>query len=262
MNKNKFDIRNLVQQTAFLATILLIWEGACRFFAVPDIVLPTPSAILISLADMLQTREFYGHMGITVAEILMGFVLGAVGGIGLGMVIGLWPTMYRLLYPYIIAFETMPKVAIAPIIVIWAGYGMTSKVIVTALIAFFPLLVNTVTGLRSAPRDHIDMLVASTASRWQVFHMVQVKHALPQIFTGLDIAIVLSVIGAIVGEFVGAKAGLGYLILQYNFSFNMAGTFGVLFVLSAVGIVLHRIVAYVHAKVVFWVEYEPITHGA
>ena len=107
-----------------------------------------------------------------------------------------------------VAFQTVPKVAIAPIIVIWFGYGVASKVVITATIAFFPLLANTIVGLRAAPRDQIEMMISYTASRWQVFTMVRLKQALPYIFVGLDVAIVLSVIGAIVGEFVGAKAGL------------------------------------------------------
>lgn len=262
MSANRTVALGILQHVALLAGIVLVWEGAVRLFGVPEIVLPPPSSIFAALVKMLGTPDFYRHAGVTLAEILSGFVLGAVGGIVLGTIIGLSPLMYRLLFPYVVAFETMPKVAIAPIIVIWAGYGMTSKVIITALIAFFPLLANTVMGLRSAPREQIEMLVACTASRWQIFRMVQLKNALPHIFTGLDVAIVLSVIGAIVGEFVGARAGLGYLILQNNFNFNIAGTFAVLIVLSAIGITLHWIVARIHARVVFWIDSEPVHVGA
>ena len=262
MSRHRRTATNALQHLMLLAAILLLWEAAVRLFDVPQIVLPTPSSILQALIGLLGSSTFYRHLVVTLGEILAGFGLGAVGGTVLGVVIGLSPTMYRLLFPYVVAFETMPKVAIAPIIVVWAGYGMTSKVIITALIAFFPLLANTVMGLRSAPREQIEMLVAATASRWQVFHMVQFRHALPQIFTGLDIAIVLSVIGAIVGEFVGARAGLGYLILQYNFNFNIAGTFAVLFILSAIGIVLHWIVASLHTRIVFWVEHDALHREA
>lgn len=252
----------LMQHAALLAAILIVWESSVRLFDVPEIVLPGPLAIIAALIELMGRASFYVHVGVTLSEILAGFALGAVGGITIGISIGLSPLLYRLLFPYIVAFETMPKVAIAPIIVIWAGYGMASKVIITALIAFFPLLANTVMGIRSAPREQVEMLKACCATRWQVFHMVQLKHAFPSIFTGLDIAIVLSVIGAIVGEFVGARQGLGYLILQNNFNFNIAGTFAVLFVLSAIGIVLHWIVNKIHARVVFWVETDPLHTGA
>lgn len=245
------------QQIALLAVVLGVWEASVRIFDVPAIVLPSPISIFEQLVKLLGSALFYRHIWVTLSEILGGFVLGSAAGILLGTAIGLSRVLARLLFPYVIAFETMPKVAIAPIIVIWAGYGTGSKVIIAALIVFFPLLANTVMGLRSAPREEIEMLRAFTATRWQIFRMAQLKHALPHIFTGLDIAIVLSVIGAIVGEFVGAKAGLGYLILQNNFNFNIAGSFAVLFVLSAIGIVLHWIVSAVHERVVFWVDSAP-----
>jgi NitT/TauT family transport system permease protein len=160
--------------------------------------------------------------------------------------------MERLIYPYVVAFQTLPKVAIAPIMVIWFGYGLTSKIIITATISFFPLLANTIVGLRSAPKDQIDMLKACTASDWQIFRMARLPQALPYIFVGLDVAAVLSVIGAIVGEFVGAKAGLGYLILQMNFNFNMAGVFAILIILSLIGVGLHLLVVAVQRRVLFW----------
>ncbi len=160
----------------------------------------------------------------------------------------------KILYPYVVAFQTLPKVAIAPIIVIWFGFGLTSKIIITATIAFFPLLANTIVGLRSAPLDQIELMVAFTATRWQTFRMVRFPQALPFIFVGLDVAAVLSVIGAIVGEFVGSEAGLGYLILQMNFNFDMPGVFAVLIILSLMGIGLHLLVVWVQGHVVFWVD--------
>src|SRR5690606_34953635 len=139
-----------------------------------------------------------------------------------------FPLLERTLYPYVVAFQTIPKVAIAPIIVIWFGYGISSKIVITATIAFFPALANTIAGLRATPPEQLELLVAYTATRWQVFWKVKVPQALPYIFVGLDVAIVLSIIGAIVGEFVGARAGLGYLIMQANFSMDMARTFAIL----------------------------------
>ena len=162
--------------------------------------------------------------------------------------------MERIFYPYVVAFQTVPKVAIAPIIVIWFGYGVASKVVITATIAFFPLLANTIMGLRAAPQDQMEMMVSYTASRWQVFRMVRLLQALPYIFVGLDVAIVLSVIGAIVGEFVGAKAGLGYLILQKNFNFDMAGTFAILIILSLIGVGLHALIGIAQRRIVFWMD--------
>jgi NitT/TauT family transport system permease protein len=230
------------------------WEAIVRLFGISKIVLPAPSAIALAFGDGLLSGDFVWHLAVTMYEILAGFVLGALSGLLLGFVVALVPLAERILYPYIVAFQTVPKVAIAPIIVIWFGYGVSSKIVITAMIAFFPLLANTIMGLRATPHDQIEMLVSCTASRWQVFIMVRLKQALPYIFVGLDVAIVLAVIGAIVGEFVGAKAGLGYLILQKNFNFDMAGTFAILIILSAIGVGLHAIVSLLRRRVVFWMD--------
>jgi NitT/TauT family transport system permease protein len=237
---------------ALLVILLLLWEILVRALEVPAIVLPPPSAVVIALWDGIVSGTFTRHFMVTFTEILTGFAAGASLGIALGVLLGQSSFLERVLYPYVIAFQTVPKVAIAPIIVIWFGYGLASKIIITATIAFFPLLANTIVGLKSAPRDQIDMLRAYTASNWQVFRMTRLPHALPFIFAGLDVAITLSVIGAIVGEFVGAKSGLGYLILQKNFAFDMAGVFAILIVLSLIGVGLHLVVTAIQRRVVFW----------
>lgn len=230
------------------------WELLVRWLEVPSIVVPTPSAVFFSLVESVQSPNFLYHFWITFLETIAGFALGAVFGLVLGGFIGQFPLLERTLYPYVVAFQTIPKVAIAPIIVIWFGYGISSKIVITATIAFFPVLANTIVGLRATPPEQLELLVAYTATRWQVFWKVKVPQALPYIFVGLDVAIVLSIIGAIVGEFVGARAGLGYLIMQANFSMDMARTFAILVVLSVMGMVLHGIVQALQRRIVFWME--------
>ena len=235
-----------------LGIILFLWEGLVRACDVPAIVLPPPSAVLSALWEGVASGVFIRHFNVTFLEIIAGFAAGASLGISLGVLIGQSAFLERVFYPYVVAFQTVPKVAVAPIIVIWFGYGLSSKIIITGTIAFFPVLANTIVGLRSAPLEQIDMLRAHTANSWQIFRMVRLPQALPYIFVGLDVAIVLSVIGAIVGEFVGAKAGLGYLIMQKNFSFNMAGVFAILIVLSLIGVCLHAGIAFIQRRVLFW----------
>ncbi len=230
------------------------WELLVRALAIPKIVLPPPSAVAVSLWEAVGSSDFHWHLMVTLWEVVAGFALGSAGGLALGFLVALSPVVERLVYPYIVAFQTLPKVAVAPIIVIWFGYGLGSKIVITATIAFFPLLANTIVGLRAAPADQVEMLVSCTATRWQVFRMVRLPAALPYIFVGLDVAAVLSVIGAIVGEFVGAKAGLGFLLMQRNFNFDMAGTFAILVVLSLIGVVLHAIVLAVQRRVIFWMN--------
>jgi len=229
------------------------WELAVRVFDIPKIVLPAPSAVALALWQGTRGDLLF-HFGVTFYETLAGFVLGSLFGLALGVLIGQFRLLERTLYPYVVAFQTLPKVAIAPIIVIWFGYGVSSKIVITATIAFFPLLANTIVGLRAAPLEQIELMVAFTASRWQIFRMARLPHALPYIFVGLDVAIVLSVIGAIVGEFVGAQAGLGYLILQRNFNMDIAGVFAILIILSMMGVGLHMLVNAIQRRVVFWME--------
>lgn len=239
---------------AILLFIVLIggWEIVVRLLEIPKIIVPTPSAVFVSLIDSLRSPSFLYHFWITFFETIAGFAVGASIGLLLGGLIGQFPLLEKTLYPYVVAFQTVPKVAVAPIIVIWFGYGVTSKVVITATIAFFPVLANTIVGLRATPPDQLELLIAYTANRWQVFWKVKVYQALPYIFVGLDVAIVLSIIGAIVGEFVGSQAGLGYLIMQSNFSMDMARTFAILVVLSVMGMTLHGIVQAVQRRVVFW----------
>lgn len=239
---------------AVLVGFLGFWELAVIVLGIPKIVLPLPSSIAVSLWDGFASGLYLWHLAITFYEIIVGFLVGAVSGLVIGFIVALSPVLERIFYPYVVAFQTIPKVAIAPIIVIWFGYGTASKIVITATIGFFPVLANTIVGLRAAPHDQLEMLTAYTATRWQLFRMVRLPQALPYIFVGLDVAIVLSVIGAIVGEFVGAKAGLGFLILQMNFNFDMAGTFAVLLVLSAIGVGLHWMVNWAQRRVVFWMD--------
>ncbi|MBC7611276.1 MAG: ABC transporter permease [Polaromonas sp.] len=233
---------------------MVLWHTTVSVLQVSPLIFPGPVQVTQSLYRGLVTGEFLPHLGITLYEILAGFVIGSMLGFLLGAAIGQIQLVEALLYPYVVAFQTMPKVAIAPLFVVWFGFGATSKVVITATIVFFPVLANTVVGLRSAPRDQIDLMLAFTASRWQVFRMVRLPQSLPYIFAGLDIGIVLAVIGAIVGEFVGAQSGLGYLILQRNFSLDTAGVFAILIVLSCIGIGLHSLIRSVARRIIFWVD--------
>jgi len=149
-------------------------------------------------------------------------------------------------------FQSMPKVALAPLVVVWFGLGIASKVVSAALIAFFPLLVNTVVGLRSADEDRVDLMRSLDASELQIFWMLRVPSALPFVMAGLEVAMVLSLVGAIVGEFVGAEAGLGMLIQSRNFSMDVAGEFAVLFILAVMGLLLNSVLVSVRRRVLFW----------
>ena len=242
-----------------LAMILLVgfiggWELIVRIFDVPNLILPAPSAIWLALLATVVKHGFWQHVGVTLAETLGGFALGSSTGFVIGALVAQFRLLERTLYLYIIAFQAIPKVAVAPILLIWFGYGMASKIVITATIAFFPLLANTITGLRAAPADQMEMLRGFTATPAEVFRMVRIPQALPYIMVGLDVAMVLSVTGAIVGEFVGSQQGIGYLILQRTSDLDMAAVFALLLVLALIGIGLHLIIRGLQRRIVFWMD--------
>ena len=246
--------RRRLLMASFFVLVMAIWHFAVVLLQVSPLIFPGPLAVTRALVELVQSGEIVKHLGVTLYEILAGFAFGAIFGLVLGALIGQSALLEAVLYPYVVAFQTVPKVAVAPLFVLWFGFDTTSKVVITATIVFFPVLANTIVGLRSAPRDQIELMRAFTASPWHVFKMVRLPHALPYVFAGLEIGIVLAVIGAIVGEFVGAQAGLGYLILQRNFSMDAAGMFAVLVVLSLIGLMLHSLMKFIARRVIFWTE--------
>ncbi|QCI66881.1 ABC transporter permease [Phreatobacter stygius] len=232
------------------------WEALIWLLDVPGFLVPAPSAIVQALWSGLVTGLYFSHAAVTMFEAVVGFAIGSLLGLALGTVIVVFPTMERIVYPYVVALQTVPKVAIAPLMVVWFGFGITSKILVVALVSLFPVLVNVMAGLRSIDQDRLDLLGALAASRWQIFRYVRFPNALPFIFAGLNTAIVLAVIGAIVAEFVGSNYGLGFLILQANYQLDIAGAFSLFVVLSVMGVALHGSLKWLERRCVFWINIE------
>jgi len=235
-----------------LACVLGGWEGLVRGLGVPAFIVPAPSAVVETFVSGVLSGAYFRHLFVTAFEAVSGFALGSALGLIIGTVIVVFPTMERIIYPYVVSLQTIPKVAIAPLMVVWFGFGMISKVLVVALVALFPVLVNVIAGLRAVDQDRLDLLNALSASRWQVFRYLRFPNALPFIFAGLNTAIVFSVIGAIVGEFVGANQGIGFLILQANYQLDIAGAFALFAVLAIMGVTLHGLLRFIERKAVFW----------
>jgi NitT/TauT family transport system permease protein len=251
-----------LQSVLFGLGLLVLWEGGCRLFHISDLIFPVPSQIAEKLVSLAVSGVIWPHLWATLVEIVSGFLLGVASGLVFGALISLVPLIERLVYPYIVALQTLPKIAIAPLFLIWFGYGLTSKVVVTALVCFFPVLVSVVAGFHSTDRDHLDMMQAFGATKWQTLVRVRVPSALVLIFAGMEIAAVLAVIGAIVGEFVGAQAGLGYLIVTLNFNLDVPGVFAVLVYLSVIGLVLHGLMRFAARRYVFWIRRNETTIAA
>ena len=244
--------KNFALRLLLIAAFLLVWEGFVRLFQIPLFILPTPSNVFVAFYRGFASALYIDHICITVTETLMGFVLGTALAFLLGTVIALSRPVEYFLYPFVVMFQAMPKVALAPLIIVWFGLGLTSKVVNAGLVAFFPLMVNTIVGLRSAEEDKVNLMRSLAASKTQIFWMLQLPNAMPYIFAGLEIAMIFALIGAIVAEFVGAQAGLGMLIQSMNFTMDVAGQFSVLLLLSILGLILNGIVIGVRKRVLFW----------
>ncbi len=261
ISSSRWDPRDrpeLITVPGFFVLVIGTWEALVRLLSVPAFILPPPSGIALELAALLRSPTFYRDLSVTVIEMLLGYVLGVVIAFVLGVLISQFELVEKTLYPYVVAFQTVPKIAIAPLLVIWFGFGLTSKVVVAGLVAFFPMLVNVIEGLQSTGREEIELMQSLSATRWKIFWLVRLPNALPFIFAGLDVGIVLSILGAVVAEFVGSQAGLGNAILQLNFNMNIPGVFAVLVVLSAIGVVAHLLVRAVQKRIVFWARAETV----
>jgi NitT/TauT family transport system permease protein len=253
--------RIFLERCAVIIVGLLIWQGVVRAFDVSPLLVPSPLAVAEQLIRGIRSGAFFINGLYTVGATVIGFVLGSLAGFVIGVMVARFEMFNRLIYPYVVAFQTVPKVALAPIIVVWFGFGIWSKVMMSLLICFFPVAVNTIDGLNSVRPEQIMLMRSYRATGWQIFRIVQLANALPYIFAGLDVGIVLSVIGTIVGEFVGTTTGLGRVLLDYNFSFDIAGVFATLVVLSLMGVVLHALLRAIQRRVIFWQQQDGHSFG-
>jgi len=244
--------RNVAVTLAIFVGTLALWEGVVRVFAIPIFILPPPSQVAQALWRGIASGVYIHHLGYTLVETLLGFIVGSLLGFFLGTAVAMNRWVELFLYPYIVMFQSLPKVALAPLIVVWFGLGLTSKVINAALVAFFPLLVNTMVGLKSADEDRVSLMRSLAATDTQIFWMLRLPNAMPFVMAGLDVAMIFALIGAIVAEFVGAQRGLGMLIQSMNFNMDVSGQFSILLILSFVGLLLNRGIMLIRKRIMFW----------
>ena len=213
-------------------------------------LLPPPSTIF---GELYSSRGLlWNHTLVTLAEVLLGFAVAFGSGIVLAVGIAFSRLIEKSLYPFVIASQTIPIIAIAPLLLIWVGYGITPKIIVVALLAFFPIVVNMVDGLKAVDLDMVNMMRTFGASRWQVFTKLQVPTSLPYLFSGIKIAGAVSVIGAVIGEWVGASQGLGYLMTRSIPQFQTDRVFAAIFILTFMGVALFMLIAIAERIAVPW----------
>jgi len=232
--------------TALLLT-LLVWWQVTEARIVPSFMLPSPGAVWVAYAQLAHSGSLWKHIGATLSEALLGFAVAFVLGVTLGYLLSRSALLSRVLGPYIAATQAMPMLALAPLLVVWFGLGLSSKVIICALIVFFPILVNTTVGLRSVDKDLVDASYTMGAGRWQALRYVEIPLALRTLLGGIRMGLTLSLTGAIIGEFVASDSGLGFLMTVARTNFDSAMLFA-----AAITMTSLAIFAYVG---VGWIEY-------
>lgn len=237
-----------------LVGVILTWQLALPLFQVPSFILPTPKNIFLALVENIRNGTILRHTTITFLEIMLGMVIGCLVGTLIGFVISRSKLLEAVLLPYLVVSQVIPKTAMAPLFILWFGFGITSKIVIVSLMAFFPMLVNTLVGIRSVEPDKHRLMRLMSATRWQTLAMLELPFALPHLFAGLKISVNLAVVGAVVAEFIEAQAGLGYLILVANGLFDTELVFAVLLVLSALGIAMYGAVVAVERYALYWHE--------
>jgi NitT/TauT family transport system permease protein len=248
----KATVRARLGAWALLLALLAGWELASRASGVSTLVLPAPSAVMKSLWRGLSSGYLWPHIRATGLELLLGLSLGCLIGFASGVVLAESALLQRLLKPYIVVSQVVPKLALAPLFIVWFGFGMTSKILMTAVIAFFPILVNTLQGLRLRDRDRQELAIALGASRWQVFRYIRLPGSMPYVFAGLHVSAVFALIGAIVAEFVGARGGIGTMMNEQRALFNVPGVFAILIILMVVGLSVNLLMKALEKRVTFW----------
>src|SRR5688572_24590406 len=238
----------------FLVLLVLLWKIALWNEWVSDTIIPHPEDVVASFVDLVFSDLIWDDTAATLWETVAGFLLGAVIALSLAIPSGLWETMRRMLHPYAIGLQVTPRIAVAPIIIAWAGFGYSSKIWIAAIIAFFPVYVNALTGILTVDEDAREMFRSLGASRWQTFTHLMVPGSLPIMFAGLKTAAGLSLVGAVVGEFISAERGLGVLVQQFSSQLAIADAFAVILMLMCLGLLLYGAMEWLERTTVFWLH--------
>jgi NitT/TauT family transport system permease protein len=240
-----------------------LWEAYLGLFKVPDYILPRPGAVLNAFVRAFYSEGYvWGHLAFTLQSTWWGYLAGCSAGIILGGLLAESRTFDRLFYPYLILLQAMPKVALAPLIIVWFGFDLASKVVMVALICFFPIFMNTIAGIRQADSDLVETLRAFSASRLHIFFQVKIPAAAGAIFAGLQISVVLGLIGAVVAEFVASRKGIGTMIASAATQLNTSVMLTGVFTLAVIGLIGNLIIRAIERRLVFWEAHSAETKTA
>ncbi len=249
MDRRREFFNTYVTPIITIVFFLLLWEMATNVFEIPVWLLPSPSDVALSFVDR---PDFWGHTWATLHETILGFILAIAIGVPIAVAVVYSPVLRSAIYPIILITQSIPKVAFAPILLIWIGYGGASIVVVAFLVSFWPVIVNTETGLNSPSQELLDLARQLSANQFQIYTKIRFPSSLPYFLSGLKVAITLSVIGAVIGEFVGADRGLGYLVISATSQFKTPVAFAAMALLALMGIGLFSIIAGLERILIPW----------
>lgn len=254
------EVRNKMRKycLVFLTLLLFLtfWEVTIKLFSVSEFLIPSPFSIFNTYISMAFSGRLFFHTWITVVEILIGFIFGALVGVVLGYLVSKSKMIANIISPFLIAAQTTPKLALAPLFLIWFGFGLTSKIFITILVVFFPIFINTTLAIKSINPNLKALMKLVHANKWQVFEKLELPSSLPLLFAGFKSGITLAVVGAVVGEFVGSSAGLGYLIIFSTGHLDTPAVFATIIQLALIGMIFYEIVSIIGSKLIKWHESE------
>jgi NitT/TauT family transport system permease protein len=252
--KRRFITVEGLASTGLAILLIVAAQLAASYGLVSDLILPKPSVVAAVLVEGFASGFYVEHTMATVISLLSGFVVASLFAIALAGLLSGIPVLERILTPFLVAFQSLPKIALAPLIIIWFGFGAPAKIVIVATSSFFPVLINALQGLKIRERDRYELLRSLGATKWQMFVHLRLPDALPYIFAGLHVGAIFALIGSVVAEFVGSGQGIGYAMLAAKAQFDVAGVYACLIILMALGIALHAVMAFLERRVAFWVE--------
>ncbi len=245
-NKKRYNLIPII----VIAVLLVIWQLACSFELVPGYMLPSPVEVV--KAFVCDFPLLMSHAKVTILEAVLGLVIGVLLGFGCAALMDSFPLVKKGLYPILVLTQTIPPVAIAPLLILWFSYGIAPKVILVVLVAFFPMAVGLLEGFQSVDEDMIRLMKSMDASRWQIFWNVKFPAALGEFFSGLKIAVAYSIVGAVIAEWLGGFSGLGVYMTRVKKSLSYDKMFAVIFFVSAISLILMALVKYIQYKAMPW----------
>ncbi len=247
-----FRLRPILLPTIAVIVLLVLWQYGIQWLEVPAYLVPTPLAVLAALKRGLIDGVLWPDIAMTFSALMIGYIVGCTAALIVAGAVSEYAPIDETLYPLIVAFQSVPKVALAPVLTVWFGFDMASKVVMVALICFFPCFVNAVIGLKSCNPNLVDLYRAFGAGRRQIFFAVKLPSAINSIFAGLEISFVLAMLGAVIAEFVAARRGLGHAIAASMVDFNVAMMFACIVILSAIGVIGSQLITIARRRIAFW----------